>query len=1007
MTMEDINPGPYRLEDVLERERSEIEAVRRKRDTPERKFTIGEVRRAAEMPDGAIPGRTVTETDEPDWQKNLEAQKWREVIAAAHKANHVGLAFSGGGIRSATFNLGVLQALADLKLLYRIDYLSTVSGGGYIGGWLAAWTSRLRGFEQVQQDLASKRVHQEDDNEPRPIRFLRVFSNYLTPKLGIFSGDTWAIVGIYLRNLLLNLAVVLLLLAAVILLPRFAENWAVAIGGLHASDASWMTAALALMLLAFLTIVNNMAYLDDTEGGARQLTEQKWILGLAGVPLFLMVVLAAVWQVTRFKADELKAPLPYGEAAGAGSIGYGVIWIATAILGLIYRQWIARQISKILDHLEEMKGMAKQKEMPESGTSAPPPAKEFGIEEVWKVSKEFVITLIAALVAGAFAGWLYALLSASTLCWSPREALAFGVPLVLGIFLLAGTLHIGLMGIVFRDPRREWWARLGGWLLVWGLLWAAIFWVALYFPHFIEHSTMATTTWKAIAKKYLTPTWIATTAGGILAGKGQSTGKPGTLTWKDILAKVSPHVFVVGLVCWISWGIDEIQSLHLFSGYGLIANHRLYAAWIGCVLVSVIMAWRVDINQFSMNLFYRNRLVRCYLGASNNARSPNRFTGFDPGDDKPLKDLRSNKGYNGPYPVMNASLNLVKGKDLAWQERKAESFVMTPLFCGYDVWLEQQDSPMMRSERRLTKKEVIGSQDGGEGNGLKKYLRVLDRYGYRPTENYAFPPPGHGLNMGIAMAISGAAASPSMGFYTSAPVAFLMTIFNVRLGQWLGNPRHSRTWDRPTPRVGLLYLLNELLGGTDDEAAFVYLSDGGHFENMGLYELVKRRCGLIIVGDAEADGNYGFQGLGNAIRKCRIDMGIDIDLDVSEIAPQKVGKPSKKHCAVGTIHYENADMNAPSGKIIYFKSSLTGDESTDVKNYKTKNGSFPHESTINQWFSESQFEAYRELGHHAVVSSIETPPRDSLWHALTAPKQLHEELREIFKTFGFETSKLG
>jgi len=114
--------------------------------------------------------------------------------------------------------------------------------------------------------------------------------------------------------------------------------------------------------------------------------------------------------------------------------------------------------------------------------------------------------------------------------------------------------------------------------------------------------------------------------------------------------------------------------------------------------------------------------------------------------------------------------------------------------------------------------------------------------------------------------------------------------------------------------------------------------------------MVKRRCGLVILCDAEADGKYECGGLGNAIRKCRIDMGIDIDLDVTDLTPQEIGNPSKKHYAVGTIHYEKADLNAPTGTIVYFKASLTGDESTDVKNYQKTHPEFPHESTIDQWF---------------------------------------------------------
>jgi hypothetical protein len=269
-----------------------------------------------------------------------------------------------------------------------------------------------------------------------------------------------------------------------------------------------------------------------------------------------------------------------------------------------------------------------------------------------------------------------------------------------------------------------------------------------------------------------------------------------------------------------------------------------------------------------------------------------------------------------------------------------------------------------------------------------------------------------------------------MGFYTSAPVAFLMTVFNVRLGQWLGNPRHKRTWRRATPAWGLTYLFNELFAGTTDEAAYVYLSDGGHFDNMGLYELIKRRCGLIIVCDAEQDENYQHAGLANAIRKCGIDTGIHIDLDVSALTPKKEGDFSQSHCAIGTIHYECADVNAPTGTIIYFKASLTGDEPVDIQNYKKTHNAFPHDSTIDQWFSESQFESYRKLGYHAVVSSLRPPappePAKEGWLATaitTFSKVIgaadgngtqdgqpspspEKQLHDVFASFGFDTSLL-
>src|ERR1700735_579509 len=117
------------LERVLEAELTEIRLVREKRGIS----NIGEPRPAAVSPQAPIAGGA--EPADPPWEN---AADWVKAVGDAHAANLVGVAFSGGGIRSATFNLGVLQALAELKLLHRVDYLSTVSGGGYIGGWLAA-----------------------------------------------------------------------------------------------------------------------------------------------------------------------------------------------------------------------------------------------------------------------------------------------------------------------------------------------------------------------------------------------------------------------------------------------------------------------------------------------------------------------------------------------------------------------------------------------------------------------------------------------------------------------------------------------------------------------------------------------------------------------------------------------------------------------------------------------------------------------------------------------------
>ena len=281
--MTDKAHPPVSLGDVLKREHREIMEVRKRRLA---NFNPGSMR-----PRAAAPARSVAEGAPPSGgvsDLEMHDPDWVHVIEKAHEANFVGLAFSGGGIRSATFNLGVLQALADLKLLCRIDYLSTVSGGGYIGSWLVAWTQRLGSFARLEEQISAHRVHLKDDKEQPPVRFLRVFSNYLTPKIGFFSGDTWAMIAIYLRNLLLNLTTVLALLATFLLVPSVAKAWACTALACPRVGYGLAAMGLAPLSIAFLMILVNMGFLSAPKmKQSPRFTEQRCIL---------LLVSASVWR---------------------------------------------------------------------------------------------------------------------------------------------------------------------------------------------------------------------------------------------------------------------------------------------------------------------------------------------------------------------------------------------------------------------------------------------------------------------------------------------------------------------------------------------------------------------------------------------------------------------------------------------------------------------------------------------------------------------------------------
>jgi hypothetical protein len=301
--------------------------------------------------------------------------------------------------------------------------------------------------------------------------------------------------------------------------------------------------------------------------------------------------------------------------------------------------------------------------------------------------------------------------------------------------------------------------------------------------------------------------------------------------------------------------------------------------------------------------------------------------------------------------VINTAMNLVAGDELAWQERKAESFVLTPLYCGSES---------------------------------TRYRRLPESDDDEP------------LMLGTAVTLSGAAVTPNMGYHSSPAVTALLTIFNVRLGGWYANPRHD-VLRNTGPGLGLLYLWKELFGRTNERSSYVYLSDGGHFDNLGVYELVRRRCRYIVACDAGADPHGTFEDLGNLVRKCRTDFGVRIQIDIASLKRPAGSGLSRWHCAVGEILYQDVDPGAAEGVLVYLKSSLTGDEPSDVLQFHAQHPQFPHHPTTDQFFNETKFESYRALGYHVAqkvfrkaVEEIDRP----------GEQPLRTLARELFKKLG-------
>jgi hypothetical protein len=562
--------------------------------------------------------------------------------------------------------------------------------------------------------------------------------------------------------------------------------------------------------------------------------------------------------------------------------------------------------------------------------------------ERWKGRLRFPWLVFARALSGAGLGIVMVLAVALLryLAWQydDRYVVVFGIS---GFFLahLAGsTLFAGLSTFAPDfDAVREWTARAGGWFLVSGLVWTVYVFLVLWDPDSDRPGTFLPPDWKGKLGHLLLAS-VGTIAGVAAAlfghspstpaqGEGQKSGRKG-INWNSVAAAGAVFFSVVAvfeLSRAFDWAVlpDSLANLtkcHLLTSpdsgrpLGLIAP-AILVAW--AVLASLF----INVNKFSLHTYYRNRLIRCYLGASNKKRWPNAFTGFDEGDNRKMAKLPQDK----PFHVINITLNLVHGKRLAWQERKATSFTVSPLTAG---------NPHL---------------------------------GYRRAGRY-----GDKISLGTAMAISGAAASPNMGYQSSPPLAFLMTLFNVRLGWWLGNPG-AASWTISGPRLAFLPFIMELFGLTDDERRFVYLSDGGHFENLGIYEMLRRCCRTIVAVDAACDPNFEFEDLGNAIRKARIDFGVEVSFcrplpstpdcittRLGLITSPQTPAPSP-YCAIGRIRYPGISAE---GTLIYIKAAIHGDEPEDISSYAAACNTFPHESTLDQFFTESKFESYRRLGLH-------------------------------------------
>ncbi|EMI17105.1 membrane protein containing Patatin domain protein [Rhodopirellula maiorica SM1] len=399
-----------------------------------------------------------------------------------------------------------------------------------------------------------------------------------------------------------------------------------------------------------------------------------------------------------------------------------------------------------------------------------------------------------------------------------------------------------------------------------------------------------------------------------------STMTSKTSRWKPVLATIAVGILPLIFV----WMVATLIASHfLFIGVDreLVMNRWWWLLGLA-VVVFAVTHWLLNINACSLHPFYRDRLARAYhlkLDSHGNviASSPQK-----------LSQLTE----KAPYHLINASLNAPAGHREALRGRTADFFMFSKHFCG------------------------------------------SESTGYFATENIEETDPS--VDLATAVAISGAAASPFMGVNNSR-FNFWAALFNVRLDYWLRVPnREKGMWDG---NPGPLYWLRQFIGDVRDTYPYVNLSDGGHIENMGIYELLRRRCRYIVLVDGECDPGITCGSFLQVIRYAKIDFGIDIKIDLSRLkfadarAETDAGIPTETpptgkaasptvdyHFALGEIDYGDGK----TGWLLYLKSSISGNEGKAIESYREREPEFPHQSTADLAYDEEQFESYRALGEH-------------------------------------------
>ncbi len=817
-----------------------------------------------------------------------------------------GLSLSGGGIRSASFSMGVLQGLEESGKLEAIDYISSVSGGGYAScGYI--YQAHHQGGR-----FPFSRQHGEDG-----VARIRRHARYLNPGKGL---DMWAFAVAAARGVLLNLALILPLLAIFLNILKIHFNFN--IGGNLLKPL--ILTALAWLSFAIWRCSHGRKILYSQHSDACVgLIASVFLTGLLFVlcPGVIMALLFLVFLTgLLFTFCQWVLQIPFGVC----SISLFAIFVPLYIIAHHFcSKASARKPKKSMEKKIALSGLEPLSWL----------LTLLGMVDIYA---RFTLPASSSLAA-AFMGMGLALL------------LKLVIDNIFYAYLSASSLRL-------REGGHQYFTIQSGDLAKLGILLLAISLIPLVHEKAMSLSQTLSLDVGALESLLGTLGALLSMLGALFRWRIDER-RP----WMRAILYTGSGLILLGVILFV---------------YGLVPKHLPSARILipGCVIWLLAVAV-FDINYISMHRYYRNRLMETFF-SKNNPKCRSLQQSQSDNLDLQAIDIGCSRT---PFPIINAMIETHGSKQAKYANRGGDSFFFTP--------------------------KRIGSQaTGWQQARAERYRR---------------------LNLATVMAISGAAIDPLIGFTRSRPLGILMTLLNFRLGYWIVNPNHTddkpdasgqspqrncvkdikmcmknaitkllpvswhfadeayRREGVPTPPMtahsfsirmkelfyeSWVYLVfKEMFSDLEENDPMVRLTDGGHFENLGLYELVRRRCRTIIAVDASCDPEWRFDDLARLCERVRVDFGAEVEINTEDFQRSRKTGMALKPYVEGTIRYPGG---APNSRLIYIKATLFLDLPEDVLGYHRRHKKFPHQPTTDQFYDEEQFEAYRELGYRAALEMV-------------------------------------